>query len=289
MIKPDEFISQEIFLQRREIKKTNYKPLVDFVIGLASGETNIRAIKKKIKIAVNDFNVRESAISEVELQSSIMNASIDYKKVDTAQNQTIDESMDDFNKGTVKMLMVLAVLVVSAIASNSSTKELSGQWVKRLNKRSLLFVGSLLKSVREYIYSGYASTGIYAWVSLALLDGKTSVICIHLHNKVYLSSDYGSRFELPYQIPRHPNCRSILVAVGSQQEADEIQGLTISKFFRDNPNDARAIMGHEKYRLWVGGEAKINNYIDAVRGRWFTNEEVIRRLGIKSSRRLNTD
>jgi hypothetical protein len=47
--------------------------------------------------------------------------------------------------------------------------------------------------------------GIKGWLSIAILDNRTSAICIGYNNRFYTKKKYGTRDNVPSPPPRHPN------------------------------------------------------------------------------------
>jgi len=123
-------------------------------------------------------------------------------------------------------------------------------------------------------------------MSIAVLDNRTSAICAGLHNQFYSAKEYKSRNDVPDKPPRHPHCRSILITVWTGADIRNFKGQNLNTFFKRNPKVAKDIMGIEKYRLWSDGKAKIDKYIDLKGRRWYRNDEIVKRLGIKSKKRL---
>ena len=62
------------------------------------------------------------------------------------------------------------------------------------------------KQARQYAYADQdKESDVGGWISIAILDNRTTPICIGLHNVFYSAEKYKTRFDLPYQIPRHNN------------------------------------------------------------------------------------
>jgi hypothetical protein len=83
------------------------------------------------------------------------------------------------------------------------------------------------------------------------------------------------------------NCRSLLVPVWKGTNIDEYRGQNIETFLRKNPDIGKDMLGIKKYKLFETGKAKIKSYVDIKGHRWYRNDEIIQRLGIKSKDRLN--
>jgi len=130
------------------------------------------------------------------------------------------------------------------------------------------------------------SAKIKGWVSVAVLDNRTSAICTGLHGKFYSAKEFKTRLDVPNPPPRHPNCRSILYTVYENQEPN-IKYSNVSEFLRENPQIGKDIMGKEKYAIFATGKAKVESFLDLKGKRWYRNDEIIKRLGIISKKRLD--
>lgn len=146
----------------------------------------------------------------------------------------------------------------------------------------------MAKAGREAAYASNDSEmeNVRGWMSVAVLDSRTSALCAGLHNQFYSVKEYPTRQDVPNAPPRHPHCRSMLVTVFYGKDIRNFKGQNLETFLRRNPDVAREMMGKEKYRLWSEGKAKIDKYIDLKGRRWYRNDEIIKRLGIKSDKRL---
>lgn len=80
------------------------------------------------------------------------------------------------------------------------------------------------ETLNGYIYeqSKNNETSIYGWISVAVLDKRTSNICRELDGKFYSAEDYKLRENIPNRPPRHFRCRSIIVKVNNREEVDKI-------------------------------------------------------------------
>lgn len=190
------------------------------------------------------------------------------------------------------------------ILSNPSLQQLSDNELRKYNQSTDSYWRTNAKAAREYAYqdrdellvkanavlqTAAGATILYrprGWMSVATLDNRTSAICIGLHNQFYSSKDYATRGDIPDLPPRHPNCRSVIITVPDGVNITKFKGENVNTFLKRNPSVAKDIMGEEKYRLWKGGKAKVDKYIDIKGQRFYTNDEIRQRLGIKSSKRL---
>ena len=156
--------------------------------------------------------------------------------------------------------------------------------INKYEKSIETFYRTQTKSAREI---GYAknekklSKEIKGWISIAVLDNRTSAICSALSNVFYSKDDYATRFDLPYQIPRHPNCRSQFVAVFKGKSIQSYKGKNLETFLKQNPTAGKELMGIEKYRLFTEKGIKLTNFVDLKGKRFYTNSEIKKRLNIK--------
>ncbi len=89
------------------------------------------------------------------------------------------------------------------------------------------------------------------WISIAVLDGATSAICLRYHERRWKRGDvYKTRGDLPNNPPRHPNCRSLITTVYKGATDPEIPSVE-DVFFRSKRGRAAANMlfGKRKAKL----------------------------------------
>jgi SPP1 gp7 family putative phage head morphogenesis protein len=171
-----------------------------------------------------------------------------------------------------------------ALKEKRSVAQLIKDEVKKYEKNLETFYRTQTKSAREFGYAKNDKTlskEVKGWISVAVLDNKTSAICVRLHNTFYSKERYATRFDIPFQIPRHPNCRSTFVTVFKGRSIQSYKGKNINTFLNNNPTQGEAILGIEKYRLFKEGKKKITSFIDIKGRKFYTNAEIKKRLGIK--------
>lgn len=129
-----------------------------------------------------------------------------------------------------------------------------------------------------------ATRVVKGWRSVAVLDERTSAICLSLHNMFYSVNDYDSRYDIPDLPPRHPYCRSMIVTVYefSGEKGVNYKDVEISaeKFLERNPEAAQKILGKKKYELFASGDYKIESFVTKDRRRFLTNAQIRENLGI---------
>ena len=203
---------------------------------------------------------------------------------------TLKESVQARQLATKKQALGFMAIANETLKEKKSVNDLIDKEVEKYGKQLEAFYRTQTKKAREqgYLYNDKKDNkNIRGWISIAVLDNRTSPICISYHNKVYLKKDYKTREDIPNRPPRHINCRSILMPVYDGVRITNYKGQNISTFLKNNPKVAEDILGQKKYRIFKSGKAKINSFIDVKGQRFFTNDEIIKRLGIKNKNRLN--
>lgn len=132
------------------------------------------------------------------------------------------------------------------------------------SKRIRDIIKTYSKAEREKVRDKF-ETSDTGWISLAVLDSKTSAICLSLHNKVY---KVKNRSDVPNKPPRHFGCRTIL------EPYDGKKDITIEEYFKENDDEARALLGERKYKLFADGRLKIKGFLDVANGKMFTIKEI---------------
>jgi hypothetical protein len=190
------------------------------------------------------------------------------------------ESLEDRQRAIVKSSFAFIVEAKNVMAENRAVSTLINNEAKKYKRRDDMFYNTQTKAAREYSYRSVddKNNNIKGWLSIAVLDNKTSVICVGLANKYYSVKQYPKREDIPNQIPRHPNCRSMLVGVEYGERIQSYMTQTADDFMHRNPKTAIDFLGEEKHKLWLESETSINNFIDLKNGALFTNEEIERKF-----------
>lgn len=299
----DDIIEQEIYFELQEIEDTADKEfnalLLWIVNALRTGKT-IKTIKQYIRKQDIDPNLEENMIKFLSQQYE--NITGDDKKFNLGLEAIAGYT---FAEDAVARKIAIKIRAIRFMArargimqdeakSESSRAKLIRELIRdemvRYLLNTTLFWRTNAKAGREYGYQEVdrvSKEEIRGWNSVAVLDSKTSAICVGLHNKFYSIKNYKSRSEVPDKPPRHPNCRSILITVWKGTDIRNFKGENLTTFLKRNPETAKDIMGIEKHRLWSEGKAKIDKYIDLKGRRFYRNDEIVKRLGIKSKKRLN--
>jgi hypothetical protein len=94
----------------------------------------------------------------------------------------------------------------------------------------------------------------YVWVSV--LDGNTTLTCAALNGRKYYYAD-GGIHPLP---PQHAGCRSSTEAITKSGGVPEVTSIT--DFIKNNPAEARDMLGTTRYKLVTDGKLRIDRFTD---------------------------
>lgn len=94
----------------------------------------------------------------------------------------------------------------------------------------------------------------YVWVSV--LDEGTTLTCADLNGREFYYADNGHK-PLP---PQHVGCRSTTEPIYRGEPIPEVQN--INTFLKENPDQAREMLGATRYNLWKDGNLRIDRFND---------------------------
>ncbi len=286
----DNIINFEILAENQEINDNSdkaFEPLLLAIIASISKNDTQAQTKKLIDNSDINENLKEDL--KVFVNSQVENITGEKETINFATTLiagfTFNELIAQRKNTTKKQLTRFMVQAQDAIKQQETVTQLIQDELNRYQKSIETFYRTQAKGAREV---GYAQnekklqTEIKGWMSIAVLDNKTSAICLSLHNKYYEKGDqYKTRFDLPYQIPRHPNCRSIFVAVFKGKSITSYKEKNLETFLTENEQIGKELMGIEKYRLFKEKDIKLVNFVDLKGKRYYTNSEIKKRLNIK--------
>lgn len=306
MLEFDDIVTKEMYFDNQVIEDTgeeSFNSLLIWILGALASGKSIGIIKKYISKQDVDINLKQNLLKTFKQQQSIIlgkdkGFNLDQESLDGSTfTEIIKERKIAIKKRATRFMARSKELLKSRQNVKKFAKEEVQHYIKdvkkfvqeevqRYIKDTESFWRTQTKGAREYAYETQDKVfdDIRGWMSVAILDNRTSAICIGLHNKFYSIKDYADRSEVPNKPPRHPNCRSILLTVREGINITEYKGQNIETFMKRNPEVAKDFMGKKKYKMWADGTAKIDKYIDLKGRRFYTNEEIIKRLGIKSSK-----
>ena len=285
----DEVVTKELFFDNMRVPKKyegRFRATAIQVIGALRAGESIREVRRLIK----NSNIERELKHDLEVifvkQYGVIAGKIESFKLNqlSIAGLTFTESVVDKEESSRRRLLAFMVGAQRLLAANGSLKDYVRDETRRYRQSNEMFWKTQTKSAREYAYqeADKSFDNIKGWVSIAILDRRTSPICLGLHNRFYSRQEYSSRGQIPDLPPRHPFCRSIVITVNADVSVREVREQSINSFFNRNLGVAKSILGEEKYRLWRNGTAKFDKYIDVKGRRLFSIDEIVKRLGIKS-------
>lgn len=290
----DDVIHAEILFEHQIIEDTSHKSIREhllYITHLIELNTPIKKIKKYIN--KQHLTKETEAILEKMIKEQTSNIMEEETEVDLGKIL--------FGAWALKEILAKREFLAKARLTNfmrkakdlhkenKVTADLVEREVKNYMAEMENFYRDNTKYAREHAYNKVdkkLSTQVRGWISVAVLDNRTSAVCAGLHNQLYLKKDYPTRFDIPNPPPRHKSCRSILLTVWEGTRVTDYKGQKLETWLKQNPKQAEGMLGKKKYKIFMSGKAKINKYIDLKGHRFYRNDEIIKRLGIKSENRL---
>lgn len=291
----DEVITGEIYFEQQKIndKSTSkYKSLLNNIKSEIEAGTPIKKIKQIINSSDINADMQDTLQEMADQQVSIITGEDDSASLSAVAlaGYTIKESVKAKREGVKKNAQKFMANANELIKEKQEVNTLLNNEVTKYEKELEAFYRTQTKSARQQGYEKVDKKNakkIRGWISITVLDNRTSAICLSYQNKFYSIKDYPTRADIPNAPPRHPNCRSIIITVWEGVNITKYKGQKLSTFLKNNPKVAQDILGQKKYRIFTTGKAKIDSFIDVKGSRFYTNEEIIQRLGIKSEARLD--
>jgi SPP1 gp7 family putative phage head morphogenesis protein len=291
IIEADAVINAEILFEQQAIEDTSieaFKELLLKITSLLQAGEPLKKIKKLIENS--DVNKNLSKDLQKVIKQQLENITGEQAKINLEEaviaGYTHKELIEQ-RKNTTKKQAIKYMTQAEDVLKDEKRKisQLVQDEINKYEKSIETFYRTQTKSARE---TGYAqnekvlSKEIKGWISIAVLDNKTSAICLSLHNQFYEKNDvYKTRFDLPYQIPRHPNCRSMFVAVFKGKSIQSYKGKNLETFLMNNETAGKDLLGIKKYELFKNKDIKLTNFVDLKGKRFYTNSEIKKRLNIK--------
>jgi hypothetical protein len=154
--------------------------------------------------------------------------------------------------------------------------------IKRKTLNSLISLNSdYLKANRESIYQTIEENNdIKGWLYTAVLDRRTSGLCISLNNRFYSAKVYKNRGSVPYRpnVNTHRNCRSLLITIFKDDNVNDYKSIGLKEFLKDEKYEAKKLLGIKKYKLFVENKLDIKDVFNFKNNKFYTNKEIIANL-----------
>lgn len=308
--KPNEFLTEqlknELYFEQYEFM--SYRPTVKYVskfldsilVKLDKENLNLRDIEdinryvdrefednifnEKLKEEVNNELVALTALyfafqeklMQVKLTDKIKKAILDYQNDDITGyklNELIEQS-----KLSSKAKIKAIIKANWSLKEKAYKEELRKASVEKIDRDLNSILLTTAKHLREKTLNEPSlNEDIEGWISIAILDNRTTPICIKLHKEFYSKAIYKDRFNIPNLPPRHIKCRSAVVRTKDYTQDARMADLSFGDFLLENEDIGIDILGQKKYELFKTGRYDIKNFISN-ENRFFTLKELEDRL-----------
>jgi hypothetical protein len=261
-----------------DFKATLNKKLIDKVKSMLDKNISLRYIKAYIRKELEDYykskiKLQLLQLKEEQLKSFEINPNANIKNA-----LVFGLSLDDLIKSRInthfKSLLQLA-----------TTPNLNLNDINKIKKANTYAMSSLtynyLKANRnlayEYIEMQYKSD-IKGWLYSAILDRRTSTICLTLNNKFYEFKRYKKRSNLPYipNINTHINCRSMLLTIYNGEDISKYKNKTLDEFLKSEPYEAKKLLGEKRYKLYKENKLKAEDLINFKQKKFYPIKDLIK-------------
>lgn len=285
----DKLITQELLfgnvIYPTQEEEEEFNSFLVLIMGMYLSGKSYRYVHAKISKSNISSGFKKSFIRFMDLQGKIILNKVP-PKLDASREFLGGKSLTDIIDKLEESIRTRIFRAASDIKNLSEADRINGyksiikRETKRFRRYNEQLWETLSKSAREQYREVEESEpkerdNIKGWISIAVLDNRTSVICASFHDRVYLKPDYKSRSDIPNLPPRHPNCRSIVVPMHNDFSVSSYKSQTIDTFFSRNPDLAKGFMGKRKYELWKNSGKKLRSYFDVKNNRFYTNDEII--------------
>ncbi len=192
-----------------------------------------------------------------------------FKEAFARHNQAIEEQA----QRVLKQIEELKKDATKTRAQFEKEKyEIEQNAIRKARIRDRAFIRTQRAAAREVIEARRDKKyKIDGWYSVAILDRKTSAICVSLHGKYYSKAEYKTRDSIPNAPPRHINCRSVLIR---QEVGTELQVQTADEFLQANEEAGKGILGKKKYAIYKESGKSITSFLREDGASFKPNKEI---------------
>jgi len=198
------------------------------------------------------------------------------KDINTLTTFTMGMNLDDLINAKIYYHLNLIVrdLIINELKVNT---------IKRKTLNSITSTTyDYLKADRQYIITQIekSDNNIKGWLYSAILDRRTSNLCISLNNRFYSKKVYKDRSKLPYipNVNTHPHCRSILITIYKGDNIADYKGLSIKEFITNEKYEVKKLIGARKYKLMIDNNLSFNEIFNYKNNKFYTNEEIKQKI-----------
>jgi len=213
------------------------------------------------------FIKSESKLIDKKLSKDIIK--IDFKK-DIVLGYNLNEMIvSNSNRSKYNLKKIIKSNVLANNELKNYKKDIKSS-VDKISFGLMTILNTYSKYNRESVRNEVDNNG---WISLAVLDSKTSSICIKLNKEIYPKKKYSSRGDIPNLPPRHFNCRSVVVRTTEKNLEEVKNGVSFTDYIKRNKVDGEKLLGKQRYKLFMESRYDIKEFISD-NGQYFTLKEL---------------
>jgi hypothetical protein len=149
---------------------------------------------------------------------------------------------------------------------------------KNTNRRVLSIVNDYTKVLSDKSVQKIeeGENDIKGWLYSAILDRRTSTLCISLNNKFYSYKRYKKRSNLPYipNINTHIGCRSMLITIFENDDVKDFKNISFDEMLKTDKYEAKKLLGKKRYELFIDNKLNAKDIFDFKNRKFYTIEEL---------------
>lgn len=288
----DKQLKLELYLNDhdKEYKSDEYEKLIIILINVLRRKKTMKAVRNKLREYDISASFENAILKAINKEKKLILNNYDYKKVakTTLGSLLLLEAVNgltyrqafNLRTDTIKRnALGFVKRVQDNVRRGTPIDLLLRTEIEKRNNSEEAFFDDLNKQYRSYVYNEVdQGLNIRGWISIAILDKRTSAICQSLHNQFYSIKDYKSRLELPDLPPRHPRCRSSIITVEEGYKVQDYVSQDLNTYFKRNPSDAIEMLGEEKYKIWKQSGVNASRLYNARKRKLYSNKELKRKF-----------
>ena len=240
----------------------------------------LKYIKKYLhKELIELYNIPMQGIEDlINQQVDIFNNISEYKVDKLNNNDVFTMGLNLKDLINAKIYYHLNLVVKDLINSNLHTNMIKSKVVNNISSSTYDY----LKAYREDLYTQIdkKDNNIRGWLYTAILDRRTSKLCIGLNNRFFSRKVYKYRSSLPYipNVNTHRRCRSSLITIYKDDDIKEFKNLSLDEFVKNEKYEVKKLIGEKKYKLLIDNNLSFSDIFDNKNFKFYSNKEIISKM-----------
>ena len=187
----------------------------------------------------------------IDNQIEIISKSFNYDVERVNNNDVFTMGLNLNDLINAKIYYHLSLIVNNVIQNELPVNKIKSKTVNNISSSTYDY----LKAYRTVLYNQVEKKqdNIKGWLYNAILDRRTSKLCIGLNGRFWSRKVYKDRSSLPYvpNVNTHRRCRSTLITIYKDDDVKEFRDLTFDEFVKNEKYEVKKLIGDKKYKLMI--------------------------------------